>query len=204
MSIIDEKYNKLYDKYMIKEWIPYYTNMYVVKGSRNITKFIQKMKKYRFMIGGTQVSYMDFIPYIKDLMKLNNSPCQGCGKKMQLLQCKNGCNLHIYCSEECSNNHCKEHESICKIVLKIYQITEELNISFDDALILASKDPPEPVYPDVYFEPLIKRCSNLNCDIKDAKFKCSKCEAIYYCCVKCQVFDWKYHKKYCQKLKDIC
>ncbi|XP_037031125.1 zinc finger MYND domain-containing protein 10 homolog [Bradysia coprophila] len=43
-----------------------------------------------------------------------------------------------------------------------------------------------------------KSCENLcgNCG-KQAEKKCSKCEAVYYCCRECQVENWSVHKNQC-------
>lgn len=39
-------------------------------------------------------------------------------------------------------------------------------------------------------------CGNSDCN-KTANKKCSKCEAVYYCCRECQVDDWPAHKNQC-------
>ena len=46
-----------------------------------------------------------------------------------------------------------------------------------------------------------KKCYYSNCnniEIKRGQFKvCEKCKKQYYCCKKCQISDWKYHKLFC-------
>ncbi len=43
----------------------------------------------------------------------------------------------------------------------------------------------------------MKCCGNCK---KEAIKKCSRCEAVYYCCRECQVNDWPNHKGLCFQL----
>ena len=50
-------------------------------------------------------------------------------------------------------------------------------------------------------------CSYVNCNVIDAKFRCSKCKKTFYCSENHQKLDWKLHKVSCEvnhkPIKDI-